>query len=322
MRQIKKTVLLHINMESVNFAFLGDEDVAATLGKSGTATDLALFDRKESGIIRTWAVPRGFPEKIQSLLQAISLGEYAVLHVKSLDRFAGEQILALDIMGVTGGILSHTHNVDHDSLMQAVHGTVVEKYEFSELTNLREASNKFSPLLRHGDARVVIDHSFEGRGAGTIILGKVVSGRISKYDEMVLSPSGIPVTIKSIQMHDDPVDSAHSPARVGLVLKGVRPQDIFRGYMLYAKDAPPATSGVRLDFIKTPFYKRKPEVGQTCMFSVGMQVVPARFKSTNPVALTLDRPVVCMQSDRCAILKPDASDVRIMGGGHILQCHE
>lgn len=310
-------------MESVNFAFLGSEDAAARLGKSGTATDLALFDRKESGAIRTWVVPRGFPDKIQPLLQAINLGEYAILHAEALDRFVGEQILALDAAGVTGGILSHTHDVDHDSLMRAVRGTVAEGYEFSEPAALREASNGFAPAARGGDARVLIDHCFDVKGAGTIILGKVAAGEVSKYDEMVLGPAGTTVAVKSIQMHDDPVDAARSPARVGLALKGVRPQDVSRGDVLYAAGAaPPPAYGVRLDFTKTVYHKKEPSPNQPCILSVGLQAVPARFTSTDPVVLTLDRPAACTPGERCAVLRPDSRDVRIMGGGRILECYD
>lgn len=302
-------------MESVNFALLG-EDLAPTLGKRGTSTDLVLYDRKESDVIRTWVVPTGFPDKIQPLFQAVNLGEYVILYVDSLDKFAGEQILALDYMGMSDGILSHGHTVDHESLMRAVRGTVVEGYDVVDPTDIRKATFGFSSAGRSGDAQVVIDHCFDVKGAGTIALGKVVSGSISKHDDMMLSPSGMSVNIKSIQMHDNPVDKAHSPARVGLSLKGVKPEDVSRGDILCAVGAVvPAIKEVELDFVKTPFYKGKPSVNQMCMFSVGLQVVPARFASTEPITLTLGRSVACRPGERYAILKPDSSSVRIMGGG-------
>ena len=77
-------------MESVNFSMLGDPSIAESLGKKGTSTDLTLYDKKESGIIRTWVAPNGFPEKIQPLMQAINLAEYAVVNITTLDKFAGE----------------------------------------------------------------------------------------------------------------------------------------------------------------------------------------------------------------------------------------
>ena len=57
-------------MRSINFVVLGEQTIANDFGKKGTVTDLTVYDRKESDIIRTWVVPNGFPEKIQPLLQA------------------------------------------------------------------------------------------------------------------------------------------------------------------------------------------------------------------------------------------------------------
>ena len=62
-------------IKSVNFVILGKQDLASEFGKKGTETDLTLYDRKESDIIKTWVIPNGFPEKIQPLLQAINIAE-------------------------------------------------------------------------------------------------------------------------------------------------------------------------------------------------------------------------------------------------------
>ena len=96
-------------IKSVNFAFLGEQSVANDFGKKGTVSDLTLYDRKESDIIRTWVVPNGFPEKIQPLFQAINLAEYVIFYVGNLDRYTGEQMVALEILKKREGILSHSY---------------------------------------------------------------------------------------------------------------------------------------------------------------------------------------------------------------------
>jgi len=48
---------------SVNFVVLGKQDLASEFGKKGTETDLSLYDRKESDVIKTWVTPSGFPDK-------------------------------------------------------------------------------------------------------------------------------------------------------------------------------------------------------------------------------------------------------------------
>ena len=113
-------------MKSVNFTILGEQSIANDFGKKGTSTDLTLYDRKESDIIRTWVVPNGFPEKIQPLFQSIYLSEYVIFHVASLDKFTGEQIIALDSLGKKDGILCHSYDVDETRLNTMIKGTVLE----------------------------------------------------------------------------------------------------------------------------------------------------------------------------------------------------
>ncbi len=88
-------------MKSINYTLLGDESIAKDFGKKGTSTDLTIYDRKESDFVKTWTAPTGFPEKIQPLFQAINMGEYVIFYVTKLDKFTGEQIVALDVLKKT-----------------------------------------------------------------------------------------------------------------------------------------------------------------------------------------------------------------------------
>ena len=58
-------------MISINFVILGDYQIASELGKKVTTTDLSIYDRKTQDTIYTWKVPITFPDKIQSLMQAV-----------------------------------------------------------------------------------------------------------------------------------------------------------------------------------------------------------------------------------------------------------
>ncbi|MGI0082347.1 MAG: hypothetical protein ACREAF_02355 [Nitrosopumilaceae archaeon] len=107
-------------MKSINYTILGDESIAKDFGKKGTSTDLTIYDRKESDIIKTWTVPTGFPEKIQLLFQAINMAEYVIFHVTKLDKFTGEQIVALDSLKKTQGLLSHSYDVDRSKLLTMI----------------------------------------------------------------------------------------------------------------------------------------------------------------------------------------------------------
>lgn len=304
-------------MQSVNFVVLGDQSIAGEFGKKGTATDLTLYDRKESDTIRTWVAPNGFPEKIQPLFQAINLAEYPIIYLTSLDKFAGEQMIALDVLRKREGILSHSYDVDEGRLNSMIKGTVLERYKKVSSEKIKEETNKFKPISTEGKTKIIIDHCFDVKGAGTVVLGKVASGIAKQYQTLKLLPSGIEVIIKSIQMHDDPVTEAVCPARVGLSLKGVRHEDVSRGDILFEDDSLPVTKEIELDFKKNPFYKGGFSENQMCLVNIGLQIKAAKFISTDPVRLVLDKPAVYSKSDMAVILKPESNTIRILGSGTI-----
>ena len=224
-------------MRSVNFVVLGEQTIANDFGKKGTVTDLTVYDRKESDIIRTWVVPNGFPEKIQPLLQAINIAEYVIFYVASLDRYTGEQIIALDMLNKKNGILSHSYEVDENRLHSMIKGTVLQNYRKIDSPNIKEELIKLPPVSNDGPAQIVIDHSFDVKGVGTVVLGKVLQGTINQYDNLKHLPSGTDVMLKSIQMHDDDVKQAVCPARVGLSLKGIKPDEVGRGDIITSDES-------------------------------------------------------------------------------------
>ena len=307
-----------ILVESINFVVLGKQDIASEFGKKGTETDLTLFDRKESDVIKTWVVPTGFPEKIQPLFQAINLAEYVIFHVDKLDKFTGEQIIALDSLKKEKGILSHTFDVDETKLNLMIKGTVVENYIQVDHDKIKEEMDKFKPLSNESQSEMVIDHCFDVKGVGTVILGKVTCGKIKQYDNLKLYPEGIDVLIKSIQMHDDPVSESICPARVGLAVKGVKPDNVSRGDVISEKDAVTVNSTITLDFVKSQFYKGDIAENQGCLVSVGLQIKAAKFVSITPLKLQFEKTIVYKPGDIAVILKPESNTIRILGNGAIL----
>ena len=137
-------------MRSINFVVLGEQTIVNDFGKKGTATDLTLYDKKESDVIRTWVVPNGFPEKIQPLLQAINIAEYVIFYVASLDKYVGEQIIALDMLGKKDGIISHSYEVDENRLNSMIKGTVLKNYRKVDSPNIKQELSSFMPIITCG----------------------------------------------------------------------------------------------------------------------------------------------------------------------------
>lgn len=305
-------------VKSINFVVLGKQDLASEFGKKGTESDLTLYDRKESDVIKTWVIPNGFPEKIQPLFQAINLAEYVIFHVDKLDKFTGEQIIALDSLKKEKGILSHTFDVDESKLNMMIKGTVVENYTRVEQDKIKEEMDALEPITNDNPAELLIDHCFDVKGVGTVILGKVSHGTIKQYDNLKLYPHNIDVLIKSIQMHDDPVSESICPARVGLAVKGAKPDEVGRGDVISVEDAVEIKTEIELDFEKSPFYKSEITENQGCLVNIGLQTKAAKFSSITPLKLVFEKPIVCKKNDIAVILKPESTTIRILGSGKIL----
>ena len=94
-----------------------------------------------------------------------------------------------------------------------IKGTVVENYVKVDHDMIKEEMNKFEPITNNEPSEMVIDHCFDVKGVGTVILGKVTNGKIKQYDNLKLYPKGTDVLIKSIQMHDDPVTESICPCK-------------------------------------------------------------------------------------------------------------
>lgn len=305
-------------MKSINFVVLGDPAIAASLGKKGTSTDITIYDRKTAETVYTWTVPAIFPDKIQPLVQAVNIAEYAILNVAKLDRFLGEQILALDYAGVRDGFVLHSYEVDREKLKALLKNTSLASYRFLDsVDELKQAMAEIKPKAGEGPLLIPVDHAFDVKGVGTVVLGVVRQGAVKVYDELALLPSGKNILVKSIQMHDDPAESAASPARVGLAVKGASAGDISRGDVLCTPGAVKVSSGVlSAKFVKSPFFKGDIAENQMYMLSVGMQIRPVKVKLVGDMLeITPEKPLVYQPEQSCMLLKPDSQSTRIIGKG-------
>jgi len=308
-------------LNSINFVVLGDASVASQLGKKGTATDIVIYDRKTPDTVYTWTAPVTFPDKIQSLLQAVNMAEYAILNVTKLDKFLGEQVMALDSVGPSDGFVMHSYEVDRERLRTLLKGTSLANYQFVDSADqLKQEIGKLKPKGADGPLAIPVDHAFDVKGVGTVALGVIKQGSVKVYDELVLLPSRKNVLVKSIQMHDDPVESSSSPARVGLAIKGPGVDDISRGDVICAADAVNVSSGaISIRFEKSPFFKGDLPENHTYMISAGLQVKTAkiRLEGETTLLVTPEKPLVYTPGQTIVLLKPDSQGTRIVGKGSI-----
>jgi selenocysteine-specific translation elongation factor len=258
---------------------------------------------------------------VQSLMQAVNIAEYGILNVAALDKFLGEQIIALDSAGISEGFVLHSFSVDRDKLKSALKTTALSEYKFVDsIEELKAEMAKLKPKEREGPVMIPVDHAFDVKGVGTVVLGVVRQGTVKVYDELFLAPSMKPLLVKSIQMHDDPVQNSSSPARVGLAIKGVPADEISRGDIICTKEAVSiATEKIDVKFEKSPFFKGDLLDSQMYMLSLGMQIRPAKIRNAGEglLQITVEKPAAYQRGQTCVLLKPDNQGTRIIGKGHI-----
>ena len=312
-----------IILKSINFVVVGDyNQVAGELGKKGTTTDLSIYDRKTQDTIYTWTMAVTFPDKIQSLMQAVNIAQYAILNVTKMDKYLGEQVLALDAVNMTQGFILHSYEVDEVELKKLIKNTAISNYQFLDNTDqLKQKISKLEPKSLNGECIIQIDHAFNVKGVGTVLLGVIKQGSVKTFDRLKILPSGKDIIVKSIQMHDDPVSESKSSARVGLAVKGVDAEDISRGDVLCPPDSQilklATEEAIYAGFEKSPYYKGNITENQKYIISVGVQIKPVNIKllDTNKIEVTPEKSLIYFSGQSYALLKPDNSGPRIIGKG-------
>lgn len=307
-------------LHSINFVLLGDYNIIGELGKKGTTSDISIYDRKTPDIIYSWTAPITFPDKIQPLMQAVNMGEYAILNVTKMDKYLGEQIIALDSVEFSDGFILHSYDIDETKLKMLLKDTTVSNFKFVDgIDQLKQVTNTLRPKSSVGSLIIYVDHAFDVKGVGTVILGVVKQGIVRVHDELAILPTGKNILVKSIQMHDDSVQEAASPARVGLAIKGVTAEEVSRGDVICLPETVKISSGpISVKFTKSSFFKGELAENQTYMLSVGLQIKPVKINRKDDfLEIVLEKPVAYRSDQIAVLLKPDSQGTRIVGKGII-----
>jgi selenocysteine-specific elongation factor len=164
-----------------------------------------------------------------------------------------------------------------------------------------------------GDAVLHIDRAFTIRGAGTVVTGTLWSGAIAAGDRLALLPADRPVRVRSIQVHDEPVDRAAAGQRVALNLAGVGVREVERGDVVAA---PGALAPSRI--IDCELTLRDARHGMRAHVHHGTREAPARLAELGDGLwqARLERPLLARAGDRVvvrAVAPPDT-----LGGGVVL----
>ena len=281
------------SMSGVTACLLGDTSVARELGKVGTQSDIHLHDFKQDGRDVTVIVPARYPEQLKCLSYAVTDADAAVLVIAELNAQAGEQILAADAAGIPHGIILLTNYLQPEQIAPLLAGTGLAHWPVlteSDWPRIRAHLGQAPERSLDGPLMVPVDHHFDVKGVGAVILGVIKQGTLQKGETLHAYPDKVICPVRSIQCHDVDVPQAVAGDRVGLALRNTKADQLDRGMVLAHPDADlnvhKTGDTVTFTLRRNRFSKQPLASGSVTHLGVGMQFVPVRLSTDAPAAGT------------------------------------
>jgi selenocysteine-specific translation elongation factor len=317
-------------MGNITVAVLGAQGYGANIGKKGTSTDITFYNLKKGEDTVTMIEPTRYPERLAPLFYAISLSKHALVVVDQLDATLGESLVMLQCADVKSGYFVLRNYLPKEKILPLIKGTNLETFEFlpDDPNLLREkllaeaAKNNPSQAAAGEAIGVVpVDHSFNVKGVGVVVLGVVTNGLVQKHANLQVLPAGKLAQVRSIQKHDDEFDIAGEGDRVGLALKNVEVEDLDRGAVLTNDPAIKAVSKVEAEASLVKYWQTPIKQGMVMHVGHWTQFLTAKVEAVAEGAdpkkpkltLTLDKPLVYCGGDRAVLMYLEGPKLRVAG---------
>ena len=314
-------------MANLNVVILGASDYGKEIGKKGTTSDLTFYNLKKGENTVTFIEPNRFPERIAPLFYAVSMAHKALLIVDQINPAFGEEVIMLDSIGLKEGIVILKNYLSREQIAPLIKGTVVDGYEFLEddknllREKFLEDASKVSSPQNEETGTLPVDHFFNVRGIGTVVLGSLAEGSIKKHDVLTVLPGKKTAQVRSIQKHDEDFDSAGVGERTGIALKGVEIEDLDRGTILTNDKSIKQVSSLESKASIVKYWPAPLKEGMVLHIGHWMQYVPARVEAVSKegdwhkpeLKLKLDKMLVFRPGARAVLTYPEGGKLRVVG---------
>ncbi|MDD1705568.1 MAG: elongation factor Tu [Methanoregulaceae archaeon] len=315
-------------MSNLTVAVIGPEGYALDLGKKGTSSDITFYNLKKGEHTITFLEPTRYPERLASLFFSVSLASRAILVVDEITPAFGECVIMLDCAGIRNGILVLRNYISPEQIAPLIRGTVVEQYlPFpddrmkirEQLTTDVETIREPGSIPEHG--AVPVDHFFNVKGIGVVVLGEVVGGRITRHENLRIHPTKKTALVRSIQKHDEDAEYAVPGDRVGLALKGIEAEDLDRGYVLSASPEITSSTTINGRASLVRYWPSPLKEGMVLHAGLWMQFIPARVAFVDNsgdwkkpvITLRTETDLVYFPGDRLILHYLDGGKLRVAG---------
>ena len=174
--------------------------------------------------------------------------------------------------------------------------------------------------------RLAIDRAFTVAGSGTVVTGTVFNGEAKPGDRLLVSPLGVPVRVRGIQIRGEAAEHAQAGDRCAINLSGVNIEAVARGdWVLHETiHAPSQRLDVRFTLLAT---EREPlehwtpvhlhlataDVMARLAISRGAAIAPG---ASGRAQLVVEQPIAALNGDR--FILRDQSAARTLGGGLVI----
>ncbi|MDD4161005.1 MAG: EF-Tu/IF-2/RF-3 family GTPase [Methanothrix sp.] len=314
-------------MANLNVAILGSLEYGKELGKKGTASDLTFYNLKKGQNTVTFIEPTRYPERLAPLFYVVSMAQKALLIVDQINPAFGESVIMLDSVGLKEGIVVLKNYISREQIAPLIKGTVVDGYEFLEddknllREKLLEDVAKINSPQDAEAGTLPIDHFFNVRGIGTVVLGSVAEGSIKKHDVLMILPGDKTAQVRSIQKHDEDFNTAGVGERTGIALKGVEVEDLDRGTILTNDKSIKQVSSLVARAAIVKYWPSPLKEGMVLHIGHWMQYVPARIEAASAegdwhkaeLKLKLDKMLVYRPGARAVLTYPEGGKLRVVG---------
>ena len=241
-----------------------------------------------------------------------------------------EHATVLAALGVTTGVVAVTKAdladpgraaAEAAALLPGADVVAVSARTGAGLEDLRAALDRAAAAVADradaaGGLRLHVDRVFTVRGAGTVVTGTLWSGTAARGDEVLVLPSGRGSRVRSVEVHDEPVERAEAGQRVALNLAGLARDEVARGDVVVTHGS---SATYRVDAAlswATP--DARPDGGARVAVHHGTRESAARLVELGGryFQLRLEQPIVPLRGDRLVIrsLAPPGT----LGGGVVL----
>jgi selenocysteine-specific elongation factor len=174
--------------------------------------------------------------------------------------------------------------------------------------------------------RLAIDRAFTVAGSGTVVTGTVFNGEVRPGDQLVVSPRGVPVRVRGIQIRGNAAERAQAGDRCAMNLSAIDVADVARGDWVLHEEihAPSQRMDVRFTLLETertalahwtPVHLHLATAD--VMARVAIRGSGAIAPGTSARAqLVIEAPIAALNGDR--FILRDRSGGRTLGGGTVI----